>query len=109
MLERQVKHLQLMVDDLLDVSRITRGKIELHKRPVELCKVVLRAIELAGPLLEQRQNHVDIRVPRRGAGINADLARMAQVISNLLTNAAKYSERQSPSSSEASVTVTWFA
>ncbi len=52
-------------------------------------------MELAGPLLERRQNHVDIGVPRRGAGIDADLARMAQVISNLLTNAAKYSEPRS--------------
>lgn len=94
-LERQVKHLTRMVDDLLDVSRITRGKIELQKQPIELCKVVLRAMELAGPLLEQRHNHVDIHVPRHGVGIDADPDRLAQVLGNLLTNASKYSEQGS--------------
>jgi PAS domain S-box-containing protein len=91
-LERQTKHLVRMVDDLIDVSRITRGKIELRKAPVELCTVILRAMELAGPLLEQRQNHVEIHVPQRGASIDGDLDRLAQVLGNLLTNASKYSE-----------------
>jgi PAS domain S-box-containing protein len=94
-LERQVKHLTRMVDDLLDVSRITRGKIELQKRPVELSDVVIRALEIAGPMLEQRQAFVDVQVPRHGVGINADRERMAQVLSNLLTNAAKYSDHGS--------------
>jgi signal transduction histidine kinase len=53
-----------MVDDLIDVSRITRGKIELRKETVELRDVVLRVMELAGPLLEQRRNHVEIHVSR---------------------------------------------
>jgi signal transduction histidine kinase/ActR/RegA family two-component response regulator len=91
-LERQVRHLAGMVDDLLDVARIARGQIELKRAPVELCQVVLSAMEMAGPLLEQRQHLVDVQVPQHGAGINVDRARMAQVVSNLLTNAAKYSE-----------------
>jgi PAS domain S-box-containing protein len=94
-LERQVKHLTRMVDDLLDVSRITRGKIELQKKPTELREVVLRAMEVAGPMLEQRQDRVDVEVPRRGVAIDVDRDRMAQVLSNLLTNAAKYSEHGS--------------
>jgi signal transduction histidine kinase/CheY-like chemotaxis protein len=91
-LERQVKHLTRMVDDLLDVSRITRGKIELVRRPIELSEIVLSAMELAGPLLEQHQNFVEVHVPRRGAAIDVDRARMVQVLSNLLTNATKYSD-----------------
>jgi CheY-like chemotaxis protein len=95
-LERQVMHLTRMVDDLLDVSRITRGKIDLQRRPVELWHVVRRALELAGPLLEQRDGALDLQVPRHGVGINADPDRMAQVLANLLTNAAKYSDPRSP-------------
>ena len=91
-LERQVKHLARMVDDLLDVSRINQGKIELRTEVLELGDVVLRAMELAGPLLEQRSNHVEIEVPRSGLRINADPDRLAQVLGNLLTNASKYSE-----------------
>jgi PAS domain S-box-containing protein len=91
-LERQVKHLTRLVDDLLDVSRITRGTIELHRRPMELRDVVVRAMETAGPVLEQRQNLVEVQIPRCGAAIDGDRDRLAQVLSNLLTNAAKYSE-----------------
>ncbi len=91
-LERQVKHLIRMVDDLLDVSRITTGKVELQRRPVELWDVVARAAEVAGHLLEQRRHHLDIRVPREGLVIDADVDRLAQVVANLLTNAAKYSD-----------------
>jgi PAS domain S-box-containing protein len=91
-LERQVRHLIRMVDDLLDVSRITTGKVELQRRPVELCDVVGRSMEVAGHLLEQRRHHVDIQVPREGLVIDADVDRLAQVVANLLTNAAKYSD-----------------
>ena len=91
-LERQVEHLGRMVEDLLDVSRISRGQIELKREPVEIREVVLMAMELAGPRLEQRRNLVDIQVPESGAGIDADRGRMAQVVANLLTNAAKYSD-----------------
>jgi PAS domain S-box-containing protein len=91
-LERQVSHLTRMVDDLLDVSRITRGAVDLQRRPIELREVVNPALELAGPLLEQRRSHVDVQVPWRGAAVEADRDRLAQVVANLLTNAAKYSE-----------------
>jgi signal transduction histidine kinase/CheY-like chemotaxis protein len=91
-IERQVGHLTRLVDDLLDVSRITRGKIELNARPRELADVVAHAMEIASPLLEQRGHHVHVEVPRHGLGVNADLDRLAQVLANLLTNAAKYSD-----------------
>jgi signal transduction histidine kinase len=91
-LERQVTHLRRMVDDLLDVSRITSGKLDLQRQPVELSEVVITAMELAGPLLEERRSLVNVHVPQHGAVIDADRGRMAQVLANLLTNAAKYSE-----------------
>ena len=91
-IERQVGHLVGLVDDLLDVSRITRGKIELKKDYVELADVVANAVETASPLLEERQHTLDIRVPARGCSIHGDPERLAQVLANLLTNAAKYTE-----------------
>ncbi len=94
-LERQVAHLTRLVDDLLDVSRITGGKIELRKRPMELAEAVLQAIEIASPLLEQRRHHVELEVPRQGLPVLADPQRLAQIVSNLLTNSAKYSEPDS--------------
>jgi len=78
------------VDDLLDVSRVTRGKIELRKTRVELAEVVAQAIETASPLLEQHRHTLEVDVPALGLAVNADNARLAQVIANLLTNAAKY-------------------
>ena len=91
-IERQVGNLSRLVDDLLDVARITRGKVELDTRVVEMSDVVLRAMEMASPLLEQRQHQVNVSVPRIGLAVNADRDRLAQVIANLLTNAAKYSD-----------------
>jgi PAS domain S-box-containing protein len=92
LIERQVKHLVRLVDDLLDVSRVTRGKIELKQERVELAEVVTAAIELASPLLEQREHTLTVEVPRSGLPLDADPTRLAQVFSNLLTNAAKYTE-----------------
>jgi len=91
-IERQVQHLVRLVDDLLDISRITRGKVQLNHERVELSSVVAKAVEIASPLLEQRGHHFDVSVPRNGMWILADAVRMAQVIANLLTNAAKYTE-----------------
>lgn len=90
-IERQVKHLVGLVDDLLDVSRITRGRIELRKEPIELADVVASAVELASPLLEQQRHQLDLAVPR-GLIVDGDPVRLAQVVANLLTNAAKYTE-----------------
>ena len=90
-LERQVSHVMRLVDDLLDVSRITRGKIELRREPVEIASVVTRALEMARPLLESRRSAVDVHVPQ-GLVVDGDPARLAQVVSNIVTNAAKYSD-----------------
>jgi signal transduction histidine kinase len=89
---RQVTHLTRLVDDLLDVSRIARGAIELRKRPVELSHAVIRAIELVSPLLRERRQALDVRVPSEGLLVDIDVERMAQVLGNLLTNASKYSD-----------------
>jgi signal transduction histidine kinase len=94
-IERQVGHLTRLVDDLLDVSRITRGKVELDRRPIELWDAIARAVEVASPLLEERRHRVDVLVPSSGLIVDADIDRLAQVISNLLTNAAKYSDTES--------------
>jgi PAS domain S-box-containing protein len=91
-IERQVQHLVSLVDDLLDVSRITRGKIELKKQTVEISQIISQAIEMASPLLEQRSHNLRISVPRRGLMLEADDVRLAQVVANLLTNAAKYTD-----------------
>lgn len=93
-IERQVAHMTRLVDDLLDVSRIAQGKIELRKEPIELAQVVERAIEMTSPLIEQKQQTLLLEVPR-GLRVEADPARLSQVLSNLFTNAAKYSEARS--------------
>ncbi len=90
-IERQIAHLVRLVDDLLDMSRITRGKLELRRQRVELDSVVREAIETASPLLEPRRQHLAVAVPRRGLTILGDTVRLTQVVANLLTNAAKYS------------------
>jgi signal transduction histidine kinase/DNA-binding response OmpR family regulator len=94
-IERQVGHLVRLVDDLLDVSRITRGKIELRKQPIELAGAITAGLEMARPLLEQRRQHLDLNVSPEGLLLLADTNRLAQVVSNLLTNAAKYSDHGS--------------
>jgi PAS domain S-box-containing protein len=91
MIEDQVKHLMRLVDDLLDVSRITRGSIELRKEPVELRRIVTQAVEMASPLLEQRSHRLSLDVAP-DLIIDADPERMVQVVSNLLTNAARYTD-----------------
>ncbi len=91
-IERQVKHLVRLVDDLLDMSRITSGKVELVRQRVELGTVVARAIEMASPFLEKRQQTLELAVPSHGLVLDVDPARLAQVVFNVLGNAAKYSE-----------------
>jgi PAS domain S-box-containing protein len=89
-IERQTRHLVRLVDDLLDISRITRGKIELRKQRVDLAAAIAHAVEMASPLLEQRNHHVSIAAPRGLVFVDGDEFRLAQVFQNLLTNAAKY-------------------
>jgi signal transduction histidine kinase len=91
LIERQVQHLVRLVDDILDVSRITRGRIELKRERIELSEIVAKAVEMASPLIEQRQHELAVDVPR-GLVLEADAVRMAQVVGNLLNNAAKYTE-----------------
>jgi PAS domain S-box-containing protein len=91
--ERQVRHMMRLVDDLLDVSRIASGKITLQREAALVADVVTKAVEMASPAIEQGQHNLDIQVSPRDLVIVADSARLAQVISNLLTNAAKYTPR----------------
>ncbi len=92
MMERQVQHLVRLVDDLLDVSRVMRGKIELRREPVELATVIARAVETAQPLIEVQGHRLEISVSNESLLLDADPVRLAQVVGNLLTNAAKYTE-----------------
>jgi PAS domain S-box-containing protein len=95
MMERQVQHLVRLVDDLLDVSRIMRGKIELHKEVIDLATLVQRAVETAQPSIDAHGHELVVSLPSRAIRIEGDMIRLAQVISNLLTNAAKYSDQAS--------------
>ena len=90
MMERQVTHMVHLVDDLLDISRISGGKIELKKERVNLQSVISNAIETSLPLIEERSHTLTTNIPDHPIIINADPVRIAQVISNLLNNAAKY-------------------
>ena len=87
---RQVDHLMRLVDDLLDVSRIARGKIELRKAPVDIADVLAKAVEMASPLFEQHRHRLVIDVQPDGLRCEGDPVRLAQVVANLLTNAARY-------------------
>jgi CheY-like chemotaxis protein len=80
------------VDDLLDVSRITRGKVELRTTTVDLRAVLAAAVETARPLVDAKRHHLTVTQPGRPVRVSADAVRLAQVVGNLLTNAAKYSE-----------------
>jgi signal transduction histidine kinase/DNA-binding response OmpR family regulator len=89
-IERQVKHLARLVDDLLDVSRITRGKIRLQLSSVDVSQVLSAAVETSMPLISSRRHRLTISPPPQPLWIKADFGRIAQVIANLLNNAAKY-------------------
>ncbi len=91
-IERQANHLVRLVDDLLDVSGITRGKISLRKERGEIAGVVTHAVETALPMIEERRHELVVDVPDSGLEVHADPDRLSQAISNLLTNAAKYTE-----------------
>jgi signal transduction histidine kinase len=89
-IERQVENLTRLVDDLLDVSRIAQGKIALKRENLDLAAVVARALETSRPLIEARKHKLTVKLPPQPVRLNGDLIRLAQVISNLLSNAAKY-------------------
>jgi PAS domain S-box-containing protein len=92
MMERQVQHLVRLVDDLLDVSRIGRGKIELRLQPIDLQSVVANALDTSRPHIEAAGQQLTVTVPRERISLQADPTRLAQVISNLLNNAARYTD-----------------
>ena len=89
-LERQVAHMVRLVNDLLDISRLARGKVQLERRRFEIRDAVDRAVDMANPLIVQRGHTLEVSVPTGGLTVDADIARIVQVLSNLLTNAAKY-------------------
>jgi PAS domain S-box-containing protein len=91
-LERQVQHLTQLVADLLDISRITSNKLEVDHRPIEFADVVQAAVESTRPILERCDQELIIAMPARRLWVDGDLVRLAQVFSNLLSNAAKFTE-----------------
>ena len=92
MMERQVSHMVRLVDDLLEVSRITRGKIELRDDELELAKVISHAVETSRPLIEAGHHTLTVSLPTEPMALRGDDVRLAQVFSNLLNNAAKYTD-----------------
>ena len=92
-MDQALNQLVRLVDDLLDVSRITTGKLKLRKERVELAAVVQSAVEMTRPLIDEQGHHLSVRLPATSILLDADPTRLAQVFSNLLNNAAKYSEQ----------------
>jgi PAS domain S-box-containing protein len=90
MMDRQLTHMVRLVDDLLDVSRIGRNKMELRRQPVALADVIASAVETAQPAIDAAGHDLTVSVPPQPVYLHADLTRLAQVFSNLLTNSAKY-------------------
>ena len=89
-MERQISHLIRLVDDLLEVSRITRGVIDVHSEPLDLASIVRAAIDTSRPLLDAGRHELTVDVPAEPIAIMGDAVRLTQVFANLLTNAAKY-------------------
>ena len=93
MMERQVGQMVRLVDDLLDVSRISRGKIELRKERIELASAVHHAVEAARPQCKSLNHTLTVALPPNPIFLNADPTRLAQVLGNLLSNACKYTDK----------------
>jgi signal transduction histidine kinase/CheY-like chemotaxis protein len=92
-IERQVKHLVRLVEDLFDVSRLRRGRVELRRRPFEIIRSIEKAVEISSPLLSDGGHKLTVDVSVVGLTVDGDETRLAQVFANLLTNAANYSNR----------------
>jgi PAS domain S-box-containing protein len=92
MLERQVNHMVRLVDDLMEVSRITRGKIELRKESIEVAAIIRTAVETSRPLIDAAGHNLALALPPEPLVLEGDPMRLAQVVANLLNNAAKYTE-----------------
>ena len=91
-IERQCRHLTRLVDDLLDVSRVSRGKIKIQRTLLDLGKVIQQAVETSRPLIDARRHTLTIALPPEPLHVLGDLTRLGQVVSNLLNNAAKYTD-----------------
>ncbi len=92
MVERQVEHLTRLVDDLLDLSRITRGRVDLRREQLRLAEVIDRAVEAARPMIDGRGHALEVSTPPEPILLDGDPIRLTQVLANLLNNAAKYTE-----------------
>jgi CheY-like chemotaxis protein len=90
MIERQVNYMVRLVDDLMEVSRITRGKVELRKEPVEVAAIVRSAVETSRPLIEAAGHQLAVAIPSETLTLEGDPVRLTQVVANLLNNSAKY-------------------
>jgi signal transduction histidine kinase/ActR/RegA family two-component response regulator len=93
MMERQLTHMVRLIDDLLDVSRIGRNKMELRRQRVSIAEVLNTAVETARPVIDAGGHALEVSIPSEPIVLEGDLTRLAQVFSNLLTNSAKYTER----------------
>ncbi|MFS0753912.1 ATP-binding protein [Noviherbaspirillum sp. 1P10PC] len=102
-MERQLRQMVRLVDDLLDVSRITTGKLMVRRSPVQLQQVIRSAVELAEPFIQSRGHTLDVQLPAEPVWLEADATRLSQVFSNLLNNAAKYTDSGGAIRLEASV------
>jgi PAS domain S-box-containing protein len=102
-IKRQVTQLTRLVDDLLDVSRITQGRIELTREPLELAAIIAQAVETVEPLMRDKRHQVSILASQQPLYVNGDNARLVQCVSNILTNAAKYTDR------DGEIRVRWYA
>jgi len=92
-IQRQLAYLTRLVDDLLDVSRITRGKIALTREPLEVATLITRALETIGPLLQERGHTLTLQIPSEPLRVDGDPTRLTQALGNVLGNAAKYTDR----------------
>jgi PAS domain S-box-containing protein len=89
-MDRQSAHLSRILDDMLDIARITRGKLSIERRPIELAEVVSRALEVARPSIDAAGHTLDVEVPPDSLLVHGDLNRLTQALANLLTNAARF-------------------
>lgn len=90
MLRRQVDQMSRLIEDLVDLSRVTTGKIALHRERIDLFEVIQRSVEAARPAVDAKQHHLSLKLPGSNVVLSADLHRLSQAVSNVLGNAAKY-------------------